>query len=111
MLVNGGGVVTNTGAWTIGSGTLSYGNSVTVTNASVVTAGIGVYLGAGGGASNSLNVLAGGVVDLGQSQVYIGGGSANNNTYASNNTLTINSGIITNVRTINVGYFGAALIH
>lgn len=89
-------IVTN-GAITIGLSTSPY-NTMNVTNANISCQALTVGNDA---SSNTLNVYAGGSINLNNQSLIVGSGNIGL-TYS--NTLTVNGGVLTNINILDVGY-------
>ncbi|MCG3147212.1 MAG: hypothetical protein PCFJNLEI_00650 [Verrucomicrobiae bacterium] len=95
-----GGILTNTGVVTVGSGTASAFNRMTVTNATLFSTGLAV---GSNSSNNQLSVLSGATWNMLNNAGTIGGiGAA-----ATGNVLMINGGTLTNLNLLYVGNGGA----
>jgi len=98
LTVSSGGVVTNVGLVTIGSGAGAYYNSMTVTNANVYSTGLTI---GSASSNNAVTVSSNSTWNLG------GGNITNGIGAATGNVLTVSASVLTNVNALVVS-FGAA---
>jgi len=76
-------------------------NTMTITNATLVTTGSSIFVGAYS-TSNRVSVLSNGTWNVGHQDLYVGIAFSSVGP-ASNNSLTVNGGVLTNINTLRVG--------